>query len=75
MSVMYPYFLQHFIEKTESLRPTINEVNERSFELDKGATERSKQFIHGLLGEVNERWQNLVSKTENKQMALQVSKI
>lgn len=71
----YELYLQQFIEKTESLRPTINEVNERSHDLEKDAVGKSRQFIEGLLAEVNERWKNLVSKTEAKQMALQVGGI
>ena len=50
----------------------MNEVNERSHELDKAASEKSRTFIHQLLNDVNDRWKSLVSKTESKQMTLQV---
>jgi len=40
--------------------------------LEKDAAGKSRQFIEGLLAEVNERWKALVAKTEAKQMNLQV---
>ena len=64
--------LQEFIEKAETFRPVINELNDRSHDLDKEAAEKSHQLISELMTNVNNRWKDLVGQTENKQMILQV---
>jgi len=56
----------------ESVRPVMSELVERSGELERGAGQKSRAFIHGLMQEANLRWTALVNRTENKQMALQV---
>ena len=66
---------QEFIEKVETFRPLINELNERSHDLDKEAAEKSHQLINELMTNVNHRWKELVGQTENKQMILQVINI
>ena len=65
-------YFQEFIEKVETFRPLINELNERSHDLDKEAAEKSHQLINELMTNVNHRWKELVGQTENKQMILQV---
>ena len=51
----------------------INELNDRSHELDREAAEKSHQLINELMTNVNNRWKELVGQTENKQMILQVN--
>ena len=68
------FFTQEFIDKVETFRPVINELNERSHDLDREAAQKSQQLINELMTNVNSRWKDLVGQTENKQMILQVSK-
>ena len=67
------FFTQEFIDKVETFRPVINELNERSHDLDREAAQKSQQLINELMTNVNSRWKDLVGQTENKQMILQVS--
>ena len=66
--------MQEFIDKAETFRPVINELNDRSHDLDREAAEKSRQLINELMTNVNSRWKDLVGQTENKQMILQVGR-
>ena len=63
--------MQEFIDKLETFRPAVGELNEKSRDLDRVANTGSRSVINRMIVSVNDRWNELVGRTEQRQAALQ----